>query len=380
MRDFRSGKYVSQGTYQAFIPELINRPGVIIDMDVIKLLSQADRQLGRLDMYSEYVNIDLYVSMHIAKEATKSSRIEGTQTNIEEAFMKRDDIAVNNRDDWQEVQNYIAAMNEAVKQLHRLPFSGRLIRQTHKILMQGVRGEHKTPGDYRTSQNWIGGATLKDAIFIPPPHYLIDELMSDLEKFANDDQNPLPDLIKIALIHYQFETIHPFLDGNGRVGRLLITLYLVSKGILKQPILYLSDFFERHRSLYYDNLMSVRTNNDINQWCRFFLTGVIETAKQGIKTFDGILQMQKSMDERLKKFGSRTINARKVIDSLYIRPVTDVGIVEKIIQKSTVSAYKLIADLEEAGILKEITGAQRGRVYVFEEYMNLFEHSDSNKK
>ena len=203
---------------------------------------------------------------------------------------------------------------------------------------------------------------------------MLPELMSDLEMFANDEINPLPDLLKIALIHYQFETIHPFLDGNGRVGRLLITLYLVSKGILKQPILYLSDFFERNRILYYDNLMRARTNNDLGQWFKFFLTGIIETSKQGIHTFDGILQLQRSLDERLKPLGIKANDARKVIEGLYTRPVTDVSRVEVAIQKSNVSAYKLIADLEKAGILEEITGGLRGRIYVFKDYLNLFNY------
>ncbi|RZK64284.1 MAG: Fic family protein, partial [Pedobacter sp.] len=226
---------------------MINKEWQLNNMEIIQLLSIADRQLGRLDMYSEYVNIDLFIRMHIAKEATQSSKIEGTQTNMEEAFLSKEEVTQEKRDDWEEVQNYISAMNEAVILLHSLPFSSRLIKETHKILLTGVRGKHKLPGEYRTSQNWIGGATLNDATFIPPIHSNIPELMSDLEKFANDEFNPLPDLIKIAIIHYQFETIHPFLDGNGRVGRLLITLYLVARGILKQPILYLSDFFERNR-------------------------------------------------------------------------------------------------------------------------------------
>jgi len=374
MHHFKSGNKVSQGYYKAFIPSSINRKWMIDDMEVIKLLSQADRQLGRLDMYSEYVNIELYISMHIAKEAMQSSRIEGTQTKMEEAFMAEGDILPELRNDWQEVQNYIAAMNEAVKQLQSLPFSSRLIRQTHKILMTGVRGEQKMPGDFRTSQNWIGGATLNDAVFIPPPHTAVLELMSDLEKFAHDEQNPVPDLLKIALIHYQFETIHPFLDGNGRVGRLLIALYLVSRGILKQPILYLSDFFERHRQLYYDNLMRVRTHNDLSQWFKFFLTGVIETAKQGINTFDGIMQLQRTMDLRLQPFGNRASNAQKVITYMYSRPIVDVASVAEIIGKSNVSAYKLIADLEKAEIIKEMTGAQRNKVYLFSEYMSLFQN------
>lgn len=369
---FKSGQFINQGYYKAFIPNEINREWDIHDMQVLRLLSQADRHLGRLDMYSEYVNIDLYVSMHIAKEATQSSRIEGTRTHMEDAFLEKDDLAIEKRDDWEEVQNYIRAMNDAVEQLHRLPFSSRLIKQSHSILLSGVRGEHKMPGEYRTSQNWIGGATLNDAIFVPPPPQEVDRLMSDIEEFAHNENNLLPDLLKIALIHYQFETIHPFLDGNGRVGRLMITLYLVSRGILKRPILYLSDFFEKNKSLYYDNLMRARTHNDINQWFKFFLTGVIETAKTGVAAFDGILQIQKSLDITLKPLGSRIVDARLVIDELYRNPIINVTKVEQTINKSSVSAYKLIADMERLGILTEISGAQRGRTYLFKDYIELF--------
>ncbi|MFL9831159.1 Fic family protein [Flavobacterium sp. ST-87] len=372
MKTFTSGKYINQGYYKSFQPNTIQKDWILDSMEVIRLLSKADRQLGRLDMYSEYVNIDLFIRMHIAKEATQSSKIEGTQTNMEEAFLRKEEIAFEKRDDWEEVQNYINAMNEAVKLLHKLPFSSRLIKQTHKILLQGVRGEHKLPGEYRTSQNWIGGATISDATFIPPIHTSVNELISDLEIFANDEITPLPDLIKIALIHYQFETIHPFLDGNGRVGRLLITIYLVSKGILKQPILYLSDFFEKNRTLYYDNLMRVRTHNDINQWLKFFLTGIIETAKKGVTTFDGILQLQKNLELKLKSLGNRNGDARKIIDYLYTQPIIEVTKVEELLQKSSVTAYKLLADLERLDIIKEISGAQRNKLYVFKDYLDLF--------
>lgn len=377
MKNFHAGTIINQGYYKAFVPNPINNPWEIDDMEVIKLMSQADRQVGRLDMYSEYVNLNLYIRMHIAKEATQSSRIEGTQTNIEEAFMNREDISPESRNDWEEVQNYIQAMNEAVRHLEELPFSSRLIRLIHETLMQGVRGQHKLPGEFRTSQNWIGGASISDAVFVPPPHTHISELMSDIEKFANDELSSVPDLLKIALIHYQFETIHPFLDGNGRVGRLLITLYLVSKGILKKPILYLSDFFEQNRMLYYDNLTRVRTQNDLNQWFKFFLTGVIETAKKGVETFDAILQLQASMEQRLKPLGGRASDALKVIQELYQNPVINATSLAEIIQKSSVSAYRLLSELESLAILEEITGGQRGRVYVFRDYLKLFE---SNSK
>jgi len=372
MDTFISGTYINQGYHKSFQPNLINRNWQINDMEVIQLLSKADRHLGRLDMYSEYVNIDLFIRMHIAKEATQSSKIEGTRTNMEEVFLSKEEISHEKRNDWEEVQNYINAMNRAVKLLYKLPFSSRLIKQTHEIVLQGVRGEYKLPGKYRSSQNWIGGATLSDSVFIPPIHTSINELMSDLEKFANDELKPLPDLIKIAIIHYQFETIHPFLDGNGRVGRLLITLYLVSKNILKQPILYLSDFFEKNRMLYYDNLMRTRTHNDINQWLKFFLTGIIETAKKGVTTFDGILQLQKNLEAKLKGLGNRGIDAQKVVEYLYTQPVIEVSKVEEIIQKSNVTAYKLIYDLEQLEILKEISGGQRNKLYVFKDYLDLF--------
>lgn len=380
MKDFRAGRYMSQGYYKSFDPTTINRNWVIDDMQVLQLLSRADRHLGRLDMYSEYVNIELFIKMHMAKEATKSSKIEGTQTHIEEVFLDKEDVAYEKRDDWEEVQNYITAMNEAVKLLQTLPFSSRLIKQTHKILLRGVRGKHKLPGDYRNSQNWIGGASISDAVFIPPVHTSISHLMSDIEKFANDELNPLPDLLKIALIHYQFETVHPFLDGNGRVGRLLITLYLVNKGILKQPVLYLSDFFERNRMLYYDNLMRVRTHNDLDQWFKFFLTGIIETAKNGIRTFDGILQLQKILEEKLKDIGSRSADAYKVLEYLYANLIVDAQKVAQIIDKTPKSAYKLISLMEKLHIIREITGTKRGRLYLFEDYLQLFKQGEAKTR
>lgn len=376
MKDFIAGQYMNQGYYKSFQPSFINKEWVIDDMEVFKLLSTADRQLGRLDMYSEHVNIELFISMHIAKEATQSSKIEGTQTNIEEAFLDKDEISIEKRNDWEEVQNYIEAMNNAVELLGKLPFSSRLIKMTHKILLQGVRGENRMPGEFRKSQNWIGGASINDAVFIPPVHTSVPELISDLENFANDLSNPLPDLLKIALIHYHFETIHPFLDGNGRIGRLLITIYLVSKGILKKPILYLSDFFERNRTLYYDNLMRVRTHNDLNQWFKFFLVGVIETCKNGVNTFENILQLQKDIENKIQLLKGRAIDGQKIVDYLYKNPVIRVSKVEQIIQKSNVSAYSLIASLEKLEILKEITGAQRGKLYVFENYLNIFNEYD----
>lgn len=373
MKKFKAGIHVNQGTFKSFIPEEINREWQLDDMEIIELLSQADRQLGRLDMYSEHTpNIDLFISMHVIKEATKSSKIEGTKTNIEDALRDREEIAEEQRDDWEEVQNYIQALNTAIDGLDELPLSSRLIKIAHKVLLQGVRGKHKIPGQFRTSQNWIGGATISDATFIPPPHSEVPRLMSDLERFSHNTDIQLPHLLRIALIHYQFETIHPFLDGNGRVGRLLITLYLVEKGILKKPILYLSDFFEKNRALYYDNLMRVRTANDLKQWFKFFLVGVIETAKGSIQTFDSIMKLQKEVDEKIQTLGARSSNAQTVVSQLYLRPMINAQKVAVLTGLTPPPAYKLIGELEQLGILKEITGAKRGKQYRFDEYIELF--------
>ncbi|MEO1808278.1 MAG: Fic family protein, partial [Bacteroidota bacterium] len=253
-----------------------------------------------------------------------------------------------------------------------LPFSSRLIKQTHKILLSGVRGKHKLPGEFRSSQNWIGGASIADATFIPPIHTSIHEYMGDLELFAHNEAYYFPELLKIALIHYQFETIHPFLDGNGRVGRLMITLYLVEKGILKKPILYLSDFFERNRTLYYDNLMRVREKNDIIQWFKFFLVGVIETAISGISTFDHILKLQKNIETKLQSLGRRSANANAIVQELFQRPLIDAQRTKKITDLSMPSVYKLLEELEKLNILHEVTGGKRGKIYLFREYLDLF--------
>ena len=373
MKNFKAGTYITQGTYKSFQPEKINRQWNFENMELLNLLSQADRQLGRLDMYSEYIpNIDLFISMHVLKEATQSSKIEGTKTNIDDALLSREDVKEEKRDDWEEVQNYISALHLAVDNLRKLPFSSRLIKKAHQTLLKGVRGEHKLPGEFRNSQNWIGGASISDAIFIPPVHNTVNEYMADLEKFAHNDENNFPILLKIALIHYQFETIHPFLDGNGRVGRLMITLYLVEKGILKKPILYLSDFFERNRTLYYDNLTLVREKNNLIQWFKFFLVGIIETAKSGIDTFDSILKLQQETDNKLQSLGRRYNNAQLIINSLFQHPVTNAQRVKEVTQLSMPSVYKMIEEMEKLDIIEEITGGKREKLYSFREYTKLF--------
>ncbi|MCF8412379.1 MAG: Fic family protein [Melioribacteraceae bacterium] len=373
MKNFNAGYYNSQGSFKSFQPEKINRRWIIEDIDVINLLSKADRQIGRLDMYSEYIpNIDLFIKMHIAKEATKSNKIEGTKTNIEEALLRKEDVSGEKRDDWVEVQNYIEAMKTSIEDLRKIPFSTRMIKNAHSILLKSARGEFRTPGEFRRSQNWVGGATIDDAVFVPPVHTTIDEYMGDLENFIHDEKNVIPDLLKIALIHYQFETIHPFLDGNGRIGRLMITLYLVDKKILKRPVLYLSDFFEKNRGLYYENLTRVRENNEIEQWFKFFLVGVIETAENCIDTLDKTMKLRQSISEKLNPLGARANKARIVVDHLFSNPIIDADGLKQVTKQSYTSVYKLLQVLEELNILREVTGGKRRKRYVFKEYLNLF--------
>jgi Fic family protein len=374
IKNFKSGSYIQQFQYKSFLPSKVNSEWIISDPIISKLLEEANFRLGELNAFSMIVpDVDLFIRMHIVKEATTSSRIEGTQTHIEDAVLKEKDVSPEKRDDWKEVQNYIDAMNEAIDSLANLPISSRLIKQAHEILLMSVRGKDKLPGEYRSSQNWIGGATIKDAVFIPPHHLDIPDLLSDLEKFLNNSTINVPHLIKIAIVHYQFETIHPFLDGNGRVGRLLITLYLVANKLLSKPTLYLSDFFEKHRQLYYDNLTTVRTNNNLTQWIKFFLTAVIETSSDGIDAFQNILSLRKEIENnKIVTLGKKLPLAKKVIDYLYKYPIITMNhLVEEFgITKQT--ANTLIRDLVNLKILIETTGQKRNRIFVFEEYLNLF--------
>ncbi len=357
------------------MPNPVNRDWSVTDEKLINILSSANIKLGELNAFSELIpDIDFFIKMHVSKEATTSSKIEGTQTNIKEALQKEEYINPEKRDDWEEVQNYIKAMNYAINELNNLPLSNRLLRNTHNILLQGVRGKHKLPGEFRNSQNWIGGASLADAVFIPPHHSDLPELTSDFETFLNNDNLLLPDLLKIGICHYQFETIHPFLDGNGRIGRLLITLYLVSKGLLSKPVLYLSAFFEKNRTLYYDNLSRVRTHNNMTQWLKYFLEGVRETATDSIDTFKSIIKLREEVEYRdILTLGRKTKLAQAFIHFLYGKPVVDNQDVSSALSINASTSLRLIEDFINLGILKEITGYKRNRVFVFERYLKLFE-------
>ena len=374
IEDFKAGHHQQEYKYKSFIPNKINQEWVWYDPKINALLSEANLNLGNLNAFSLYIpNVDVFIRMHLVKEATKSSRIEGTRTEMEEALLKDEEIQPGRRDDWKEVQNYIEAMNRSISRLKTLPVSTRLLKESHTILMKGVRGESRTPGEFRTSQNWIGGATINDAVFIPPPHTEVNELMGDLENFLHNDNIDVPPLIKVAIGHYQFETIHPFLDGNGRIGRLLITLQLVSAKVLDKPTLYLSDYFEKHRTLYYDNLNVVRVKNDLTQWIKFFLVAVIETSRQGIETFQSILKLKENIEsEKIVRLGKKLPKAKQLMKKLYANPIIAANDVVEFLKVTPATANSLIKDFINLGILKEITGGRRYRLFSFEEYLKLF--------
>ena len=374
IEEFESGSYIQQYEYKSFSPSKINTPWIWEDSKINTLLAEANRKLGSLDTFSIQVpDIDIYIEMSVAKEATKSSKIEGTRTEIEEAIKNAADIAPERKDDWQEVHNYIEAMNTSIRKLKTLPLSTRLLKDAHRILMRCVRGEHRNPGEFRVIQNWIGGASLKDATYIPPVHTEVNELMSDLENFLHNDEIEVPYLIRAGIAHYQFETIHPFLDGNGRIGRLLITLYLVTSNLLKKPSLYLSDYFEKNRQLYYDNLNNVRVKNDLLQWLKFFLVGIIETSEKGITTFQDILKLKEEIDDKkLPELGKKLPTAKKLMKYLYRKPVVNVQEIQDELKVSLPTANSLIADFERLKILNEKTGWKRNREFEFTAYLNLF--------
>ncbi len=371
--EFESGKLKQQFEYKSFSPVPINHEWTWDDARINSLLEEATTALTQLATFARFVpEVDRFIRMHVVKEANTSSQIEGTQTEMDEAVVSEEHIAYEKRDDWQEVQNYITAMNTATEELKGLPLSNRLLKHTHKRLLAGVRGERKTPGEFRRSQNWIGGTSLADAVFIPPHQDELPYLLSDLEKFWHNEEINVPHLIRIAISHYQFETIHPFLDGNGRIGRLLITLYLLDKGLLTKPSLYLSAHLAKHKGQYYDSLTAVRESNNLGQWVRFFLVAVRDTARKGVQTFQSIMDMRKDVEIRIQMLGTRMHNGLKLLEGLYSTPILTGSEIAKLLDVTQPTANTLIEEFIEMGILYETTGRRRGKKYFFRDYFRLF--------
>ena len=373
LESFQAGTLQKHDDYQSFSPSTINREWTWDSADINTLLEEATRSLGELNAFSVIVpDIDLFIEMHIAKEASFSSRIEGTKTKVDEAVMAKEMLAPEKMDDWQEVQNYIQAMNFALEKLKDLPLSSRLLRETHAVLLQSGRGKQNTPGEFRKSQNWIGGSRPDNAVYVPPHHIKIPELMTDLETFWHNTDVRVPHLIRIAISHYQFETIHPFLDGNGRIGRLLIPLYLISHGLLIKPSLYLSDCLEKHRLDYFDALANTRRNSDLAQWARFFLVAMLETTQTGIHTFQAILELRTRLEAEVNKLGRRSKNARILLAHLYTKPVISALQISELLNITQKSARGLVNEFIKMGILIEHTGFMRNRSYTFSKYLSLF--------
>jgi Fic family protein len=373
IRKFKSGKWLKANQYEYFLPEEINHKWSISDPRLLKKIEAVSLRLGELNSFAKFVpNIDLFIQSYVMKEVVTSSRIEGTNTNIEQAFSDELDVNPELRDDWRETTEYREAMNSALKELNTIPLSNRLIKKAHKILLSHVRGKTKNPGEFRKSQNWIGGATISDATFIPPSAEHVADLMSDLEKFLHNESTGIPHLVKVAIAHYQFETIHPFLDGNGRIGRLMITLYLVNAGMLEKPLLYTSDYFEKNKSLYYDKLTFARDKNDLAGWIYYFLQAIESTALRAVASLNEIISLKDNLTTtKIPTLGRKTKNAQKLLDLIFTRPVVTGSFVSDNIGLSPKASNDLIRDFISLKILKEVTGHKRNRLFVFLEYLNI---------
>lgn len=377
----RAGQYVSQPTgYRAFIPKpLPPDPPLDLGGELHRLLSAADRALGRLDgSVLTLPNPDLFVFMYVRKEAVLSSQIEGTQSSLQDLLAAEAQLLeAGLPQDVDEVVNYVRAMKHGLNRLAQLPVSIRLIREIHTELMYGVRGGRLQPGELRRTQHWIGpaGSTLATANFIPPPHHVVSDALGELERFLHA-QDELPPLLKIALAHVQFETIHPFLDGNGRIGRLLITFLLTECGVLHKPVLYLSHYFKQHRQAYYDHLQAVRLRGAWEEWLMFFLRGVIDVAAEAADTARRIQLLREQHRSAItEKLGRAAGNGHKVLDSLFDRPIVAVNDIRNLTGTTYAAANALVSKLVEIGMLDEVTGYARNRRFRYAPYIALFAES-----
>ena len=374
----RSGAYVQQPAgHRAFIPApLPPDPPVALDHGLQEVLSRADREIGRLDgSVTTLPNPDLFVMMYVRKEAVLSSQVEGIQSSLQDVLAAEARILSPDRPrDAHEVMNYVGAMNLGLDRLSQLPVSVRLIRDIHRRLLDGVRGSRLSPGELREAQNWIGppGCTVRDATFVPPPPRAVPDAMGDLEDFLHR-RDDVPTLIKAGLIHAQFETIHPFLDGNGRVGRMLITFFLTERKVLRKPVLCLSHYLRRHRQQYYDRLQAVRDHGDWESWLTFFLEGVVEVSREAVETTRRILVMREDHRRIItENLGRAAGNGHRVIEALYEHPICSVNEVERLAGTSYAAANHLVARLVDCGILVEVTGRVRNRRFAYQSYIDLF--------
>ncbi len=374
----RTGRYIRQPQgYAAFIPApLPPHPKVTMDAEMLAQVSQADRALGRLDGSIQTLpSPDLFVFMYVRKEAVLSSQIEGTQSSLNDVIEAEAKVFSPNRPaDVGEVINYVRAMKYGLKRLPELPVSVRLIREIHERLLKGVRGANREPGALRRSQNWIGpaGCTLAEARFVPPPPDVVPQALSDLERFIHSD-DPMPALVKIGLAHAQFETIHPFLDGNGRVGRLLVAFLLCERNILQKPVLYISHYFRRHRDRYYALLQATRDDGDWESWLKFFLTAVTEVSHEATETARRIVDLRERHRRTIiEHFGRAAGNGLRVLESLYSKPIISVNDIAKLMQVSFTAANSLMRRFVKHGMLTEITGQARNRQFRYAPYIDLF--------
>ena len=373
----KSGQYINQLKgelqYRAFVPNLLPFE-IKMDAELQTLLSKADLALGRLDGIAEILpDVDFFILMYIRKEATLSSQVEGTQAtfaDVLKAEAKVEDLEIHK--DVDEILNYIKAMKYGLDRSRNFPLSLRLIKEIHKILLEGVRGEYKEPGEFRKTQNWIGGTTIERASFIPAPPQEMTTLLDNFEKFLYD-KSLMPILIKTGLIHAQFENIHPFLDGNGRIGRLLITFYLCQQKVLDKPLLYLSDFFRKDRQKYYDCLNAFHEKDDIGGWLKFFLEGVMVTAEQAVDTSKKILKLREEDLKKILSLGRSAPKATLVFNSLFHTSLITIKDVEKMTGLKNPNALALVNKLLKLEILKEITGRKRNKVFAYQQYIKLFD-------
>lgn len=373
IEDYISGHFEQGYKYKYFVPSKINHEWTWDDPSLSVLLERASLKLGELNSLAGFVpSIDLFIHLHVTKESVISSKIEGTETGIDEALFPEEEILPEHRNDYEEVKNYTRALNTSVERLKTLPLSTPLLNEAHRILLSGVRGENKQPGELRRSQNWIGGTSLSDAVFIPPSHELLNGLMSDLENFIHNESLDIPQLIRIALAHYQFETIHPYLDGNGRIGRLMITLYLIEKRLLDKPLLYLSYFFEKDRYLYYHNLTGTRTENDLMRWVKYFLTGIEQVSVQSINTLKKILSLKDEVDKKTASWKRRSSSARTLSDYLFQHPVIKIKDVQRVCGLSVKASGDLVKAFAGKNLLTEVTGQTRYQIFTFKPYLDLF--------